>query len=400
MSGRRTLVTILVAGMVGGFAYWGTQSYRGAQVRQQLDMARSELQAVLEAKISSNRQTHAQACFGIAEPLISESDPVGATAALFAIGVAPMARVTSDLAVPEADRVEEIPTSDLLLVTQALSDTGRIVPADQLLDLLLTRHDEHREEVLVLASAIRMNLGRDAEVIDYCDELIALNDAAASPYRMKATIHRLHGKWDHYVQALEGARRRSRQVEPSLQVELIEGYIRIGRFDDANHEFDDLKSKHPELIPRMPTIHAELLIKKGEFQEANQVLTDYLESDPSDTEALIIKGKLLVETGEFESAIEVLQKALKYDPSAQDAHFQIGQAYARLGQKDLANQHLAVHRKLLDSKVRMHKLEQQAANEPGNVAVRRELARIYAEIQLPELAAFWERAANTAAAKQ
>jgi tetratricopeptide (TPR) repeat protein len=113
-------------------------------------------------------------------------------------------------------------------------------------------------------------------------------------------------------------------------------------------------------------------------------------------DSLLLKGKVLVDTGRLEDAIEVLKTALRYDPSAQDAHFQIGQAYARLGEKDLANHHLALHRKLLDSKVRLYELEQKAAHEPQNVAVRRELAKLYAEIQLPELAAFWERAAIAA----
>ncbi len=113
----------------------------------------------------------------------------------------------------------------------------------------------------------------------------------------------------------------------------------------------------------------------------------------------MLKGKLLVDTGDFPAAIEILQTALKHDPSAHDAHFQIGQTYARLNQADLANHHLALHRKLLDSKVRLYELEQQAAHEPRNVAVRRELAKLYSEIQLPDLAAFWERAAIAAEAK-
>jgi hypothetical protein len=53
----------------------------------------------------------------------------------------------------------------------------------------------------------------------------------------------------------------------------------------------------------------------------------------------------------------------------------------------------------LDSKVRLYELEQQAAHEPRNEAVRRELAKLYSEIQLPDLAAFWERAAIAAEAK-
>jgi tetratricopeptide (TPR) repeat protein len=392
------MLIAVAAGVVAGFTYLVTSWYCGAQFQQQMELARKELRAVFAATTPQQRQAHARACFGISKPLVGEKDPIGATAALFAIGVAPIANVTTDLTVPDAKRVEKIPTADLLLITRALVDTGRVVPADQLLDLALSRHDACREDTLVLAGAIRMDLGRDSEVISYCDELITLDDTAASPYRMQAAVYRLHGRWDHYLQAVEKARARIQHEDPVLQTQLIEGYIHVGRFDEANREFDKLKAKHPELIPSMPTLHARLLIQKGDFEKANQVLTDYLKSDPTDVEALVLKGKLLFDTGEFEAAIEVLQAALKHDPSNQDAHFQIGQCYVRLNQTDLANHHLALHRKLLDSKVRLYELEQQAAREPDNVAVRRELAKLYSEIQLPSLAAFWERAANVAEA--
>ncbi|MBC8870240.1 MAG: tetratricopeptide repeat protein [Planctomycetes bacterium] len=399
MSRRRTMLFALIAGAVVGSTYLGTSWYRNSQVQQQMELARQELRAVFAATTPQQRQAHARACFGISEPLLGEKEPIAATATLFVIGVAPIAEVTTDVAVPDAKRVEKIPTADLLLITQALFDTGRAGPADQLLDLALGRDDGFREETLVLASAIRMDLGRDADVLRYCDELIALDRTAASPYRMQASVHRLHGRWDHFVQAVEKARARMKKEDPVLQVELIEGYVHIGRFDEAHREFDKLKATHPELIPSMPTLHARLLTQKGDFEKANQVLTDYLKLDPSDTEALVLKGKLLVDTGDFVAAIEILQTALKHDPSAHDAHFQIGQTYARLNQTDLANHHLALHRKLLDSKVRLYKLEQQAAHEPRNVAVRRELAEMYSEIQLPDLAAFWERAANAAEGK-
>ena len=397
---RRNIVWIALAVAAGiSFACLAASWHRRVRVQQRVELARQELRAVFAAGTPQQRQDHARLCAEISEPLVGEEEPIGATAALFVIGVAPIANVSTDVGVPAAKRVEKIPTADLLLITQALFITGRVGPADQLLDLVLDRNDGFREESLGLASAIRIDLGRDEEVLSYCDELIALDSAASSPYRIQAMVHRRHGRWDHYVQALEKARARTQQEDPLLQIELIDGYIRIGRFDEAHREFDKLEAGHPELVSLMPTVHARLLIHKGNSEKAGQVLTDYLKSDPSDVEALVLKGKLLVDRHDFETAISILQTALKYDPSAQDAHFQIGQAYARLNQMDLANRHLAQHRKLLDSKVRMYELEQQAAREPRNVAVRRELAEMYSGIQLPDLAAFWERAANAAEGK-
>ncbi len=396
MSRRRIVLIALAVGVGISFACLGVSWYRRVRVQRRLELAREELRALFAASAPQERQDHARSCVEISEPLVDEKEPIGATAALFAIGVAPIANVSTDVGVPAAKRVEKIPTADLLLITQALFTTGRVGPADQLLDLMLGRDDGFREQSLVLASAIRIELGRDEEVLSYCEELLALDSDASSPYRIQATVHRRHGRWDHYVEAVEKARARMRQEDPVLQIELIDGYIRVGRFDEAHREFDKLEASHPELAGRTPTIHAQLLIHKGDLEKARQVLTDYLKSDPSDVEALVLKGKLLVDARDFEMAIDTLQTALKHDPSAHDAHFQLGQAYARLNQNDLANRHLAQHRKLLDTKVRLYELEQKAAREPHNVAVRRELAETYAGIQLPDLAAFWERAANVA----
>lgn len=396
MSRRKIGLTALAAIAAIGSTWLGVSWYRRAQLRQRVELARQELRALFAADMPQQRQDLARSCIEISEPLVNENDPVGATAALFVIGVAPIANVSTDVGVPVAERVRSIPTADLLLITRALSTSGRIGSADQLLDLILSRNDEFREESLVLASAIRLELGRDQEVLTYCDELIALDSAAASPYRMQAMVHRRHGRWDHYVQSLEKARARTHNEDPALQLELIDGYVRVGRFDDAHREFEKLEAGRPDIARAAPTVHAQLLIQKGDLEKADEILDDYLKSEPGDVEALVLKGKLLVDAQEFQAAVDVLQTALKYDPSAQDAHFQLAQAYARLNQKDLANHHLAQHRKLLDSKVKMFALEQQAAREPRNVAVRRKLAEMYSEIQMPDLAAFWERAAKVA----
>ncbi|MCB9921107.1 MAG: tetratricopeptide repeat protein [Planctomycetaceae bacterium] len=186
------------------------------------------------------------------------------------------------------------------------------------------------------------------------------------------------------------------QSDAVLQIELIDGYVRLGRFGEARTEFDRFAASNPELVEHVPTMHASLLIQEGKREDADKILTEYLKIDPKDSEALVIKGKLLVGEQKFDDAIKVLQDALEQEPSSEDACFQLGQAYARIGQESLADEYLGRHQKLLDSKVRLYGLEQQAARNPNDVAIRREIAQLYASIELHELAAFWTRAANTA----
>jgi Flp pilus assembly protein TadD len=98
----------------------------------------------------------------------------------------------------------------------------------------------------------------------------------------------------------------------------------------------------------------------------------------------------------FDEAIATLNKAIQVSPAEEQAYYQLGQAYARSGQSDRADELLAKHRTLLDAKVRLHEMEELASRDPTNVTVRVELAHSYAEIGLMELADFWTRAALAA----
>jgi tetratricopeptide (TPR) repeat protein len=385
-------------GLAFGFAWLcvGFVWFTNAQAERSLEQARQSLQAAFVADTPERRREHVNECARISETLLKTHGQTGTIAALFAIGVSPAADFRTAATMPSVKRVKDLSSADLLLILEVLSKTGQFGVADQLLDLLLSRHDEFREQTLRLATTIRSELGRDEEVLTYSDELAELNDADPSPYRIKANVHRRHGRWDHYLKAVEMAKTRTPQPDSRLQIEIIDGYIHVGRYEEARRDFDKLAREHPELIAQLPTVRARLLIQEGQEEEAITVLSAYLASDPNDVEALVLKGKVLIGERKFAEGVEVLELALQVEPSSEEACFQMGQAYARMGKPELANRYSERHRKLLDNKVRLYELEQQAAHQPHNVAVRLELAELYASIELHDLAAFWARAADAA----
>ena len=396
MSRRNILLSAL--GLALGFVLLciGIVWFTNAQVERRLDHARQAVQAAFAAESPEQRREHAMECARISETLLNTKGQTGAIAALFAIGVSPVAKLDTTVRLPSVERVQQIPSADLLLISELLSKTRQFGLADQLLDVLLSRHDDFREQTLRLAATTRSELGRDEEVLAYCDELARLNNTDPSPYRIKADVHRRHGRWDHNLQALEMAKTRTTQQDSRLKIEIIDAYIHVGRYDEARRDFDKLAKEHPELISYLPTMHARLLIQEGQGEKAIVVLTEYLAADPSDVEALVLKGKVLIGERKFAEGVEVLERALKLEPSSEEACFQLGQAYARMEKPELANRYLERHRKLLDSKVRLYAMEQQAAHEPHNVALRLELSELYASIELHDLAAFWARAADAA----
>lgn len=382
---------MIFAGLATGLFFWSNRSSGVAD----LESIRRDAREIFSVTHPDTRLLHVQNCTSQARSLLGEPGVLDTTARLYLIAVAPLSGAdASPYPVPAAGLVREVATEDLLLITRLLYKTQRLGPADQLLDLLLSRADADRSAALRLAIEIRFDLGRDEDVLLHSDELISRHPGDPQPYRFKGKVFRTRGQWDHFVDAMERAVELTETDDPILKIELADGYIQLGRTSAGRRLVDEISKAHADLIAQAPIMNARLLLQEGKIAESKSILDEFLAQVPDDAEALIVKGTLLVGQEQFEAAIEVLERAIAEEPSEEQAYYQMGQAYARLGKDDLATAFLNQHRQILDTKVRLHELEHKAAIEPGNVAVRKEIADLYAEIGLPELADFWRRAAD------
>ncbi len=358
--------------------------------------ARREAELVLATPKPRERDRHARQCGLLCNKLLSAEGRIGTTAALFTIGITPLYREATNVAIPNAQQVEQLLTSDLILVSRLMFHTRRFGPSDQLLDLILSREDEDRVTALRLASMVRFELGRDEDVLKHCDELISLVPDDANAYRVKALVHKNHGKWEHFVDAAERSFQLSGRSDHSLQLELIDGYIRLGRTKDARREFELVQSQRPDLIAEALILNAQLLVQEGRPNEAYLIAAQHLKEAPNDIDGLMLMSKIDIAEGRFAEAIVALKNVLNLSPSEELAHYQLGQAYARMGDSKQAEESLQRHRKILDTKVQLNSLEQLAAREPRNIMVRKELARLYLELGMNDLAEFWVRAVQAA----
>ncbi|MBT5018555.1 MAG: tetratricopeptide repeat protein, partial [Planctomicrobium sp.] len=173
----------------------------------------------------------------------------------------------------------------------------------------------------------------------------------------------------------------------------IDGYTHLGQTADARRELEKVITARPDLLDRAPIMHARLLLQEGKTEQVAGIINHLLLADKNDLEALLMQGKLLVAERKFSEAIQVLEQVLRLSPSEEQALYQLGQAHARIGDREKGKQYLDQHRKLLDAKVELYRLEQLAAQQPQNGKVRLQLAKSYKEIGLDDMAKFWTRSA-------
>lgn len=353
---------------------------------------REDAQRIIDTP--GKRSLFAERCIAKSTRLFDSEGRVGATSMLYYIAVAPI--VSADLSIasiPPASEVFLIETRDLLLISELLFRTNRLGPAEQLIGVALENGDL-RTSTLQLAIEIRTELGSDAEVMQHTEEWAQLEPGNPKPYRVQAMVHRNHGRWDNFIVSAEKAVELTPPTDWILQVELADGYTHLGRMDDARREFNQIRDARPDLIELAPVVHARLLLQEGEHESAEEIIDKCISDYPDDTEAMLMKGKLRIAKGDYVGAIAVFNSVKAIDPADGQAYYQLGQAHARLGDKEKGREYLGQHRRLLDAKIALYALEQKAAREPLNAKVRKELAASYSEIGLNELADFWMRAAH------
>jgi len=384
---NRVLISLLVLIPCVAAVY-----FNNATEESQLLRVRNEAQKIVDSP--KLRSLSAERCIAIASRLFKAEGSVRATAMLYYIGAAPIVGADLTIAsIPSGSDVLTIETADLLLIAELLFHTNRLGPAEQLIAVVLDRQ-ERRVAALRLAIEIRMKLGSDAEVMRHTEEWVQFEPNNPKPFRVQAAVHRNHGRWDNFVVAAEKAVELTPPTDWILQVELVDGYTHLGRIDDARRELNRIQEARPDLIKLAPVMHARLLLQEGDDESAEKIIDRCLITYPDDTEALMVKGKLRVAQGDYDLAIALFDKVQKIDPADEQAYYQLGQAHARVGNKDQGRKYLVQHRRLLDAKIELYGLEQKAAREPQNAEVRRELAAAYSDIGLPQLAEFWTRAAR------
>lgn len=287
---------------------------------------------------------------------------------------------------------------DLLTAIDIFIRTGQIPKADWLIDaaLKLGEGTADRQRILRMAADIRYDVGREKAVLEHCQELATIDPLDPEPWRLIAWVHEDGGYDERMIEALKRVIELDQSDAAEERLKLTDSLIRVGQLREAQDQFAQLRAVSPGLLSKHPLMEAKLLILEGKTQEAMPIIDRVLDADPQESEAMLLRGKILLSKSQLDEAVAIMEELLKIEPMQSEAHYVLGQALARRSETDLATEHLQMHKRILDTRVKIHGLERRAGRNPRDAEVRAELVRLYERLGMTEHAEFWRRAAETA----
>ena len=126
--------------------------------------------------------------------------------------------------------------------------------------------------------------------------------------------------------------------KPESQAMLADFYAAINRLDDSIKVYQDILAKSPDYMMGRYRL-AEILLTRGDTQNANIQIEEALKKDKQDRQALLLRARMKGQSGQadnLKSAIEDLQEVLKQEPNSRAALYFMAQFKFSLGLTDEA----------------------------------------------------------------
>ena len=147
--------------------------------------------------------------------------------------------------------------------------------------------------------------------------------------------------------------------------------------------------------PEVQECRAECLVGMGRHSEATALLEPLLAAETPSARALPLRAKIHAAAGEDGLAMALLEKALHLDAHDCSSRYQLALLYTKQKRQAEADEQfrlLATSQQLFRE---LSDLNQQALERPTDAAVRRHLADICSQLNKPQLARMWLKAADS-----
>jgi tetratricopeptide (TPR) repeat protein len=287
------------------------------------------------------------------------------------------------------DRPEVLAEASLVFGLGLLS-VGRLVEAEPLLRYVLDVRPDDADAHRGLAK-IHYERGSLTRAVRHLEAWAKLAPADGEPHRWMGLAYDGLGATPPAVEQYRLAL--TKQLSPRLReevaVELAELLLKQKAYAEALACLDGRPSAATPDAPAVAELRAECLYGLGRGAEAARALANQPESPRS----LRARAQGHLDAGEAAVAAALLEKALRLDAHDHTSRYRLAQAYEALGRRAEA----AEQRRLLDRTAelmkRLTELSRAADDRPADAAVRRRLAEVCTQLNKPDLARMWLRAA-------
>jgi tetratricopeptide (TPR) repeat protein len=216
-------------------------------------------------------------------------------------------------------------------------------PADTIESLDRIRSDsaEYVPALKVKAKALYL-LARDAEAEDTLKRASArAPDDAEVPY----SLGRIYYQQSRSAEAAEMFRRAT-----AIDGQDFKAWDNLGLASEALGDVAQAQRHYLKAIslvykdhPEYDVVYAnfaDLLIKLGSFQRAFDLAVEATERNPRERRNFFLAGKALAQLGRSDLSVRWFERAIALDPEYPEPHYQLSQAYRRLGRTEDADRAL------------------------------------------------------------
>jgi len=272
---------------------------------------------------------------------------------------------------------------------------GHLVEAEKL--LLHAVHElPDNVDVRRGLAALYYDRGAMRDALRHLQKWAELAEDDGMPYRFMAVIYQ--GLSATGPAAENCAKALERSLPPDVReaslVELAEVHLERTEYADALACLERL-SADVLARPKAQECWAECLVGMGRPAEAIAILEPLLAVQTPSPRAVGLRAKTHAAAGEDAPAIALLEKALRLDAHDCSSRYQLALLYTkqkRLAEADEQFRLLASSQQLF---TQLSDLNQQAVARTTDAAIRRRLADLCSQLNKPELAQMWLKAANS-----
>jgi len=253
------------------------------------------------------------------------------------------------------------------IVSSLLAGQGNLAGAIQEMQKAIVLDPKRWESHLTLALLQARNNEPDAAEANF-KEVIELNPTAVQAYSLLGGFYQSRGRLSEAEQQFD----RAIEVGPGspepraalVHLYLVEGkkdraeylakqakhdfpndpvgyrmpgdlYFTSGDLDKALAEYASLIREHQSDL-HLKKDYIELLLQKGQFEEAGRLDAEILKSNPSDNDALVYRSQMQISSGRTKDAIATLETVIKNDPDNSEVHYVLGVGFQKLGNLERA----------------------------------------------------------------